>query len=125
MIDRKNFLEQPVNNDIRTYDNLKKTATCQGNGYTTRCLIDYIYFKGYCEMKAVDVSKHEVLDADQKAIQQFSFTRNVDRTGNTTFFLLLNKQKKSFAVFHKDLCKYCELILLCYKTNIKWLNIIL
>ena len=35
MIDGKNLFDQPVKNDLRTYDNIRKTATGQGDDYTT------------------------------------------------------------------------------------------
>ena len=44
MIDRKNFFDQPVNNDKITNENIRKIATGQGNDYATGCLLDYIYF---------------------------------------------------------------------------------
>ena len=34
-----------------------KTATCQGDDYTTGCLLDYTYFKDYYKMIVVDLSK--------------------------------------------------------------------
>ena len=45
MIDGKNFFDQPVRNDLITYDNTKKIATCQGDDCTTGCLLGYNYFK--------------------------------------------------------------------------------
>ena len=39
MIDGENFLDQPVKNDIRSYDNIRKVGTGQGDDYTTGCLI--------------------------------------------------------------------------------------
>ena len=45
MIDGQNFFDQPVKNDIKTYDNIRKTATGQGDDYTSGCLLDYPYFK--------------------------------------------------------------------------------
>ena len=34
-IDGKSFFDQPVNDDIKTYENIRKTATDQGDEYTT------------------------------------------------------------------------------------------
>ena len=68
MIDGKNFFDQPIKNDKVTYENIRKIATCQGDDYTNGCLLDYIYFKNYCKMVAVDLSKQQALDADSKAI---------------------------------------------------------
>ena len=42
-------------------------------------------------MIAIDLSKQQALDADPKAIQQISFTSNLDRDGDTTMVLLLEK----------------------------------
>ena len=41
----KILFNQPVKNDIRTYDNFQKIATSQGDDYTTGSLLDYPYFK--------------------------------------------------------------------------------
>ena len=68
MIDGKNFFDQPIKNDKVTYENIRKNATGQGDDYKTGCLLDYIYFKKYYKMVAVDLSKQQALDADPKAI---------------------------------------------------------
>ena len=44
MID-KNVLDQPVNNDKRTYENIWKVTNGQGNDLATGCLLKYRYFK--------------------------------------------------------------------------------
>ena len=41
MIDGKNFFNQPINNMIKTYENIRKITTGQGDDYTTGCLLDY------------------------------------------------------------------------------------
>ena len=38
------FFDQPIKNDLRTYDNIRKIPADQSD-YTTRCLLDYPYFK--------------------------------------------------------------------------------
>ena len=80
MIDGKNVFDQPVKNDKVTYKNIRKIATGEGDDYTTGCLLDYMYFKKYYKMIAIDVSKQQALDDDRKAIQQINFTANVDST---------------------------------------------
>ena len=57
MIDGKSFFDQLVKNDKLTYENIRKVATGKGDDYTTGCLLDYIYFKNYYKMIAVDLSK--------------------------------------------------------------------
>ena len=41
MINGQNFFHQPVKNNLKTYDNIRKIATGQGDDYTTGCLLDY------------------------------------------------------------------------------------
>ena len=77
MIHGQYFFDQPVNYNLLTYDNIRKIATGQGDDYTNGCLLDYIYFKTYYKMIAIDLSKQETLDTDLKAIQQISFTANL------------------------------------------------
>ena len=77
MIYGQYFFDQPVNYNLLTYDNIRKIATGQGDDYTNGCLLDYIYFKTYYKMIAIDLSKQEALDTDLKAIQQISFTANL------------------------------------------------
>ena len=67
MIDGKNFFNQPINSDLKSYENIRKIATAQGD-YTTGCLLDYSYFTDYYKMIAIDVTKQQVLDADPRGI---------------------------------------------------------
>ena len=41
VIDRQNVFDEPVKSDMRTYDNIRKVATGQGDDYITGCLLDY------------------------------------------------------------------------------------
>ena len=79
LINGQNFFDQPVRNNLITYDNIQKIATGQGDDYTTGCLLDYDYFKKYYyKMIAIDLCKQQVLDADPKEIQQINFTGNLE-----------------------------------------------
>ena len=64
MIDGQNFFDQAVKNDMRTYDNIRKTATDQKDDYATSCLLDYPHFKEHYKMTAIDLSKQNALNAD-------------------------------------------------------------
>ena len=90
-IDDKNFFDQPINNDIKTYENIRKITTGQGDDSTTGCLLDYLYFKENYEMIAVDLNKQQALDADLRAVQQINFTANLDRAGKTTMFFIIEE----------------------------------
>ena len=45
MMDGKNVFDQPVKNDLVTYESIQKIATGQGGDYTTGCLLDYNFFE--------------------------------------------------------------------------------
>ena len=105
MIDGKNIFDQPINNDFKTYENIRKIATGKGDDYTTGCLLDYSYFKENYKMIAVDLSKQQALDADPRAIQQINFTANLDKAGNTTMFLIIGKAKETVLGFSQGTVK--------------------
>ena len=44
-IDGRNFYDQPINDSIKQYDEVRKISTGQGDDYTTGCLLDYSYFE--------------------------------------------------------------------------------
>ena len=99
MTDGKNFFDQPINSDLKTYDNIRKIATGYGDDYTTGCLLDYSYFKDYYKTIAIDLSKQQALNADPRAIQQINFTANLDRAGNTTIFFIAEEAKETMLDF--------------------------
>ena len=92
MKDGQNICDQPIKNDLRTYDNIPKSAIGQGNDNTAGCLLDYNYFKKYYKVIAIDLSKQQGLDADPKAIQQINFNGNLKKMQQ--YFSLLKKRKK-------------------------------
>ena len=47
MTEGRNLFDQPIKNDLKTYDNIRKVATSQGENYATGFLLDYPYFKKY------------------------------------------------------------------------------
>ena len=96
MIDEQNLFGQPVIINLRTYDNIRKIATGQGDDYTTICLLDYNYFNKYYKIIVIDLSKQQALDADLKAIQQTNFIGNLarDPMANTAMFFIIEKEKE-------------------------------
>ena len=44
-IDGRNFYDQPINDSIKQYDEVRKISTGQGDDYTAVCLLDYSYFE--------------------------------------------------------------------------------
>ena len=99
MINGRNFFHPPVKDNLITYDNIRKIATAPKDDYATGCLPDYPYFKNYCKMTAIDLSKQQALDADPKAIQQINFTANLERDRNTTTLFITEEMKKAILDF--------------------------
>ena len=83
LIDGRNFYDQPINDIIKQYDEIRKVSTGYGDDYTTGCLLDYAYFKDNYRLIAVDLSKQKALDADPRAIQQIVFQGVVGGDDNT------------------------------------------
>ena len=73
-IDGRNFYDQPINDSIKQYDEVRKISTGKGDDYTTACLLDFAYFEKNYKIIAADLSKQKVFDADSIAIQQIIFT---------------------------------------------------
>ena len=44
-VDGRNFYDQPINDLIKQYDEVRKISTGQGDDYTTGCLLDFAYFE--------------------------------------------------------------------------------
>ena len=57
MTDGKNVFDQPINNNLKTYENIRRIATGQWDDYKTGCLLVYSYLKENYKMIAVDLSK--------------------------------------------------------------------
>ena len=99
VIDGKNVFDQPINSQLKTFENIRKIATGKRDDYATGCLLDYSYFKENYKMIAIDLSKQQVLDADPRAIQQINFTANLDRNGNTTMLFIIEEAKETVLDF--------------------------
>ena len=59
MIDGQNVFDQPVKNNLRTFDNIRKISIGQGDDYTTDRILDYNYFNEYYKMIVIDLSKQQ------------------------------------------------------------------
>ena len=102
-IDCKNFYDQPVNDEMRKYDEIRKLATGKEDDYTTGCLLDYQYFKNHYQLIAVDLSKQEELDADPRFIQQIEFYGTLNT--NSQVCTVLEKSKDTILEFYKGTAK--------------------
>ena len=105
LISGENVFDQPIKNGKLIYENIRKICTGSGDGYATGSFLDCPYFKDSCKMIAVDLSKQEALDADPRAIQQINFTANLDRTGNTRIYFILEEAKETILNFAQGTVK--------------------
>ena len=91
-IDGRNFFDEPINDLIRKYDEIRKISTGQGDDYTTGCLLDFAYFEKNYRLIVVDLRKEKALDSDSRAIQQIIFTGNSDNTIRVCYVLEQSKE---------------------------------
>ena len=97
-IDGRNFYDQPINDSIKQYDEVRKISTGQGDDYTTTCLLDYSYFRKNYRLFAADLSKQKPLDPDSRAIQQIIFSGTIKAAVANTriiIFYVLEKSKET------------------------------
>ena len=107
-IDGREFYDQPINDSIKQYDEIRKISTGQVDDYTTGCLLGFAYFEKNCRLIAVDLSKQKVLDANSRAIQQIIFTGKIKATEENTrvlIYYILEKSKETVLEFSKGTTK--------------------
>ena len=92
-IDGRNFYDQPINDFIKQFDEVRKVSTGQSDDYTTGCLLDFVYFKKIYRLIAADLSKQKALDANSKAIQQILFA---DKANADAMIYYILEQFKEF-----------------------------
>ena len=103
IIDGRNFYDNPIENDIEKYRELKKEMIGKGEDYTTGSLLDYDYFLKHYKLVAVDLSKQKELDADPRAIQQIEFKYMLPT--NSSIYWVLEKSKETILEFYKGTVK--------------------
>ena len=110
MIDGRNCFDQTVKNGLWTNDNIPEIATGQSNDYTTVCLLDYLYFKEHYVLVSIDLIKQQELTANPEAMEQTSFTVNLDRARNIQMFFIIGEVKEivlDFSKWIKKILKFC------------------
>ena len=102
-IDGRNFYDQPINDLIKQYDEVRKVSTGQGDDYTTGCLLDFAYLKNNFRLIATDLSKQKTLDTDSIAIQQIIFTGRAN--SGAMIYYILQQTKETMLQFSKGRTK--------------------
>ena len=107
-IDGKNFYDQPMNDPIKKYNEVRKISTGRVDDYTTGCLLDFAYFEKNDRLIAADLSKQKALDADSSAIQQIIFTGKIKAAADDTrviIYYILEQSKETILEFAKGTTK--------------------
>ena len=68
-------------------------------------MLDYPHFKENYKMITIDLSKEQAHDADPRAIQQISFTANLDTGRNTTMPFITDEAKETVLDFSQETVK--------------------
>ena len=68
IINGKKFYDQPIDSDIKRYEEIRKPTTGQSEDYTTGYLLDYDYVKNHYKLIAVNLNRQNKLDAAPNAI---------------------------------------------------------
>ena len=79
-------------------------STGQDDDYTTRCLLDYAYFKDNYILIAVDLRKEKALDADQKIV--FQGVSEGSNNRKIRLYTILGKSNGTVLEFWKALWEY-------------------
>ena len=103
MIDGRDFFNQTIKNCLRTYDNIQKVATGQGNDYTAEWY--YPHFEEYYKLKCNVLTKEQKLDADPKTIQQINFIGNFNRAESATILFIIEEVKETILDFSEGTVK--------------------
>ena len=101
----RNVFDQLINSMTKTYENIRRISLGQVDDYTTVCLLGYSYFKENHKTIAIDLSKQQALDTDPRAIPQINFASDLEREGNTTMFLIIEKAKETVFEFSQGTVK--------------------
>ena len=107
-IDGKNFYDQPINDSIKQYNEIRKISTGQGDDSTTGFLLDFAYFENNYRLIAVDLSKQKALDTDSRAIQQIIFAGKIKAAEVNTkviIYYILEESKETILQFSKGTTK--------------------
>ena len=103
VIDGRNFYDQLINDMIKQYDGITKIATEQGDDYTTRCLLDYQYFRDHHNLIAIDLIRRKEFSTDSREIQQIKFYGMLKT--NSQVCTVLEKSKETIPQFSKGTAK--------------------
>ena len=101
LIDGRYFYDQPINDEIKQYDEIRKITTGIGDDFTTGCLLDFKYFKCHYGLVVADISKQKELDVDPRAIQQMEFYGKLE-TNSQVCTVLEKSQRNCIRILQRN-----------------------
>ena len=99
IIDKLAFFELPIKPEEKAYEE-KIIDISRNNEYTTGNLLDYDYFKKYCKLIAIDLSKQQVLQENKDLIQQINFIGRLTEAANV--FVIIEKKENTISEFSQN-----------------------
>ena len=97
-IDGRNFNDQPINDLIKQYNEVRKVLT----GST----LDFAYFEKSYRLIAADLSEQKASPADSRTVQQITFNGIVKSTAVIYYiYYILEQLKKTILQFSKGTAK--------------------
>ena len=88
IIDKLEFFDLPIKTEEEAYEKIIDIS--RNNEYTNGNLLDYDYFKKYCKLIVIDLSKQQVLQETEDLIQQINFIRKLTEAANV--FIIIEKK---------------------------------
>ena len=98
IIDKLAFFDLPIKTEEEAYEKIIDIS--RNNEYTRGNLLDYDYFKKYCKLIAIDLSKQQVLQENEDLIQQINFIARLEQAANV-FIRIKKKRTYYFRIFSK------------------------
>ena len=99
----RNFHDETIGNQIKTFDEIRRIATGQEDGYTAGRLLYYKYIKDHYQLISVDFNKKKELDADLRTVQQIELYRMLGTKAKV--FTILEKAKETMLEFSEGTAK--------------------
>ena len=106
----KKLYDQPIDSDIKRYEEIRTLTIRQNEDYTTGCLLNYEYIKNHYRLKAVDLNRQKELYVDFKATQQIEIIGqlknsdcvNADGIQSVFVLIILEKMKERRLQFSQE-----------------------
>ena len=99
-IDGRNFYDQPINDLIKQYDEVRKISTGQGDDHTS--LLDFAYFKKTYRLIAADLSKQKSFRCRSKSNSAIIIVIITGKASqNVVIYYILEQSKETILKFSK------------------------